>query len=196
MFFVFGFSDRHARVFVEDLWRHKEAQYWHLPEDKPGFVKHISGHTIALPDSLKSESCTMHDNTGAEGFAKAWYGTKKDPVKICIKELWEAEDTEDTPVDAPVHMPTVTDMAAWAKITDDDAEKEPQNENGSVQTPSAKKKKAPEDGAEPETPLKKKKAKNAGSPSPGGAASQSSSSSPKKRKSNAKLPEGGGGLFD
>ena len=195
MFFVFGFSDRHARVFVEDLWRHKEAQYWHLPEDKPGFVKHISGHTIALPDSLKSESCTLHDNTGAEGFAKAWYGTKKDPVKICIKELWEAEDTEDTPVDAPVHMPTVTDMAAWAKITDDDAEL-PQNENGTVQTPSAKKKKAPEDGAEPETPLKKKKAKNAGSPSPGGAASQSSSSSPKKRKSNAKLPEGGGGLFD
>ena len=195
MFFVFGFSDRHARVFVEDLWRHKEAQYWHLPEDKPGFVKHISGHTIALPDSLKPEGCTLHDNMGAEGFAKAWYGTKKDPVKICIKELWEAEDTEDTPVDAPVHMPTVTDMAAWAKITDDDAEL-PQNENGTVQTPSAKKKKAPEDGAEPETPLKKKKAKNAGSPSPGGAASQSSSSSPKKRKSNAKLPEGGGGLFD
>ena len=195
MFFVFGFSDRHARVFVEDLWRHKEAQYWHLPEDKPGFVKHISGHTIALPDCLKSESCTLHDNMGAEGFVKAWYGTKKDPVKICIKELWEAEDTEDTPVDAPVHMPTVTDMAAWAKITDDDAEL-PQNENGTVQTPSAKKKKAPEDGAEPETPLKKKKAKNAGSPSPGGAASQSSSSSPKKRKSNAKLPEGGGGLFD
>lgn len=195
MFFVFGFSDRHARVFVEDLWRHKEAQYWHLPEDKPGFVKHISGHTIALPDSLKPEGCTLHENMGAEGFAKAWYGTKKDPVKICIKELWEAEDTEDTPVDAPVHMPTVTDMAAWAKITDDDAEL-PQNENGTVQTPSAKKKKAPEDGAEPETPLKKKKAKNAGSPSPGGAASQSSSSSPKKRKSNAKLPEGGGGLFD
>ena len=195
MFFVFGFSDRHARVFVEDLWRHKEAQYWHLPEDKPGFVKHISGHTIALPDSLKSESCTLHDNTGAEGFAKAWYGTKKDPVKICIKELWEAEDTEDPPVDAPVHMPTVTDMAAWAKITDDDAEL-PQNENGTVQTPSAKKKKAPEDGAEPEPPLKKKKAKTAGSPSLGGAASQSSSSSPKKRKSNAKLPEGGGGLFD
>jgi hypothetical protein len=194
VFFVFGFSDRHARVFVEDLWRHKEAQYWHLPEDKPGFVKHISGHTIALPDSLKPEGCTLHDNMGAEGFAKAWYGTKKDPVKICIKELWEAEDTESTPVDAPVHMPTVTDMAAWAKVTDDDAEL-PQNENGTVQTPSTKKKKAPEDGAEPQTPVKKK-AKDTGAPSPGGAASQSSSSSPKKRKSNAKLPEGGGGLFD
>jgi hypothetical protein len=176
---------------VEDLWAHKEAQYWHLPADKPGFVMHVSGHSIPLPDSLKSESCKLHDNFGAEGFHKAWYGDKKSPVKITIKDLLETQDTEETPVRPPVHMQTVTDMAAWAKVADED--EEPENENGSVQTPSAKKK-APEDGAEPETPLKKKP-KTKGAPSPGGA-SRSASSSPKKKTANAKTPEGGGGLFD